>query len=159
MNNAGSPTYCEGDDYGLYQIYGKHILCGPDTLLYIGEATEQTFFDRFKQHRSEWLDGEQDIQIYLGRIYDPEKHSKIDNWGSWKAEVEIAERILIYKYSPHYNSVGIGELPEPPKDIRLIHNGERHRLEQEDNLLKGIPGTVHLIIKALKRSHLILRTI
>jgi len=41
MNNAGSLPDYEGEDYGLYQIYGKHILCGPDTLLYIGEATEQ----------------------------------------------------------------------------------------------------------------------
>jgi len=27
MNNAGSLPDYEGDDYGLYQIYGKHILC------------------------------------------------------------------------------------------------------------------------------------
>jgi hypothetical protein len=27
-----SPSY-EGPDYGLYQIYGKHILAGSDTLL------------------------------------------------------------------------------------------------------------------------------
>ena len=33
MDDAGQPPDYEGKDYGLYQIYGKHILCGKNTLL------------------------------------------------------------------------------------------------------------------------------
>lgn len=68
-----APEY-DGEDYGLYQIYGKHILCGSDTLLYIGQATEQTFSRRFRQHER-WLAYEEDISVYLGRVYDPNRHT------------------------------------------------------------------------------------
>ena len=36
----------ENDDYGLYQIYGRHIIFGADSLLYIGMARYQTFGQR-----------------------------------------------------------------------------------------------------------------
>lgn len=124
-----------GDDYGLHQIYGKHILCGADTLLYIGKATEQTFSDRFKQHLKEFLYNEEDIEVYLGRIYDPKRHTKKDNWRLWNWDVSKGEQILIYKYSPNYNNRGIGDKPSltPYKNIRLIHRGERHNLNKRDN--------------------------
>ena len=67
MDDAGYPPAYSGDDYGLYQTYGTHILCGPDTLLYIGRATEQTFSARFRQHQL-WLRNEDPVQVYLGRI-------------------------------------------------------------------------------------------
>lgn len=95
MNDAGKSPDWGGDDYGLYQIYGKHILCG-FTLLYIGKTVEKTFSGRFKQHE-QWLNEEEKIRIHLGRIHDPEKHSAKDKWESWKRDVERAEQILIYK--------------------------------------------------------------
>ena len=55
MNNAGEKLAYEGNDYGLYQIYGTHILSRKDTLLYVGKATQQTFSARFQQHK-EWLE-------------------------------------------------------------------------------------------------------
>ena len=68
----------------------------------------------------------------------PEKHFKEDNWESWRKDVEIAEKILIYKYSPNYNARQIAKEPdlESFKNVRLIHTGKRHRLEQEDNAPK-----------------------
>lgn len=30
-------------DYGIYQIYGNHLVYGENVLLYIGQANEQTF--------------------------------------------------------------------------------------------------------------------
>ena len=36
----------DDDDCGLYQIYGRHIIFGDDSLLYIG-MTQQTFSHRF----------------------------------------------------------------------------------------------------------------
>ncbi len=45
----------EEDDFGIYQIYGNHVVFGAGSLLYIGMTTEQTFGDRFKQHFDEWI--------------------------------------------------------------------------------------------------------
>ena len=107
-----------------------------NTLLYIGMATEQTFSQRFIEHRT-WLledQDEDDIRIYLGRIYDPKKHTKKENWKSWKKDMRLAEKILIYKYSPNYNSEGLTTEPDlsPYDSIRLVHLGEKNRLETED---------------------------
>jgi GNAT superfamily N-acetyltransferase len=132
MTDEGKSPEYDGNDYGLYQIYGEHILCGKDTLLYIGKAPEQTFAVRFLQHK-EWLDDESGIQVYIGRIYDPERHSENDRWMSWEEDVDTAERIMIYKYSPNYNSRSLANPPKLDSDVQLIHNGAKHRLECEDN--------------------------
>ena len=139
LNGGRAPDWGV-EDYGLYQIYGRHILHGRNTLLYIGMATEQTFSQRFKEHKT-WLENDQDeedVRIYLARIYDPKKHSKKDNWTTWKNDVELAEKVLIYKYSPNYNSEGLTNEPDlsPYESIRLIHIGKRNRLREEDNAPK-----------------------
>lgn len=36
MVDGGKNPDWDGNDYGLYQIYGRHILSGKNTLLYIG---------------------------------------------------------------------------------------------------------------------------
>ena len=137
MGRGGQNPEWDGEDYGLYQIYGKHILCGKDTLLYIGQTTEQTFSARFKQHKKDWLYNEEKIKVYLGRIYDRKRHSKKDNWHSWKTDVELAEKILIYKYSPNYNNTNISEPPYLDfEEIRLIHRGKRHKLKLKDDAPK-----------------------
>jgi hypothetical protein len=137
MIDGGEKPDWDGNDYGLYQIYGRHILCGKNTLLYIGMTTEQTFSQRFKEHKV-WLDEDQDnedIKIYIGKIYDPKKHSKKDSWRLWKRDVQIAEKVLIYKYSPNYNGREISSKPKLHfNSVRLVHVGERNRLEEEDNI-------------------------
>ena len=129
-----APEY-DGPDYGLYQIYGKHILAGPDSLLYIGKATQQTFSSRFYAHQS-WLANEDDITIYLGCIYDRERHlpGPAHDWPVWVRDVQIAECVLIYKYSPNYNSVSISDPPllDPDQRVILNHSGRRHRLRSQD---------------------------
>lgn len=131
-NDGGASPNYEGIDYGLYQIYGTHILFGPDKLLYVGKTVENTFSDRFKEHK-EWLLNERDIKIYLGRIYDSQRHSKKDNWRLWKEDVEIAEKIIIYKYSPPYNSSNISEQPSLRyRVVRIAHDGRKGELMQED---------------------------
>jgi hypothetical protein len=137
MDRGGQSPDWDGEDYGLYQIYGKHILCGKDTLLYIGQTTDQTFSRRFKQHEKDWLKNEDMIKVYLGRVYYFKRHSKKDNWESWKQDIEIAEKILIYKYSPNYNNRNIGEPPNLWfKNVRLVHKGKRHKLKLKDNAPK-----------------------
>jgi hypothetical protein len=134
MNDEGVPPDYDGEDYGLYQIYGRQILCGPDTLLYLGKATQQTFSRRFREHKKYWLQDEEEITIYIGKVYNPEYHSEKDNWRSWEGDINLAESIMIYKYSPNYNNTGIGEKPRlaPFKEVTLKHGRKRHRLEKED---------------------------
>lgn len=134
MNDEGDPPEYAGDDYGLYQIYGKHILCGPHTLLYIGKAFRETFSRRFRTHQREWLKDEEGISVYVGRIHDETRHSRKDNWKSWETDVALAENILIHKYSPNYNSVSISNKPDlsPHDKVCLVHKVDRHRLEPQD---------------------------
>jgi hypothetical protein len=133
FNDAGRPPLYDGADYGLYQIYGKHILTGPDTLLYIGRATHQTFSGRFSTHKS-WLIGEEDIRIFIGRIHDQERHLPDNDWAVWIKDIQIAECLMIYKYSPNYNSVSIAERPLlfPYQKVILEHLEQKHRLHSRD---------------------------
>lgn len=126
-----------GSDYGVYQIYGNHILCRENTLLYVGQATDQTFSQRFKQHEKEWLKKEKKIKIYLGRIEGLHYKEK-DNWCAWRRDVDIAESVLIYKYTPHYNSVGLWDYPQlkPYTKVKLVHIGGKNKLATEDNVPK-----------------------
>lgn len=121
------------EDFGLYQIYGQHILDEQDapgykpSLLYIGEATEQTFADRFGQHRKDWLEQEWGpVTIYLGRNRRMGGSYSDDEW---KADILLAEKVLIYTYSPHYNANSIADAPDLGGfTITLVNEGSRGRL-------------------------------
>ena len=133
FTDGGKAPAWDGEDYGLYQIYARHVLGNRDALLYIGEATEQTFADRFRQHE-EWLVHEGPVRVYLGRVYSPGRHRADDRWTTWKADVLLAERVMIYTYSPHYNGRSITERPllDGHKRVELNHAGKRHRLRRRD---------------------------
>jgi len=111
-----------GEDYGLYQICGWHILSGPNTLLYVGQAVDQTFAERFRQHEREWLAEEKKEKwIFLGKLAGIQ-YTKKDNWNSWYRDVDIAEAIIIYKYTPNYNSQRIWGKPNLKKyNFKAIH--------------------------------------
>lgn len=136
-DGGGKDNNWDGEDYGIYQIYGKHILCLKNTLLYVGIALGQTFAQRFNQHKP-WLIKEEDINIYVGRIYDSEKHTEKNNWATWQKDIELAEKIMIYKYAPNYNSRELTSEPDfsPYDKVRLIHLGKRNRLESHDKALE-----------------------
>ena len=133
LTDGGSPPGYDGEDYGLYQIYGKHILGDPDALLYIGEATQQTFSERFKQHQA-WLVHEDPVRVYVGHLYMPRRHTSHDDWATWTSDVLLAERVLIYKYSSHYNSNSIADPPrlDGHDKIVLFHEGHKNRLHRRD---------------------------
>lgn len=136
-NDGGKPQNSwDGRDYGIYQIYGPHILAGKNALLYIGQATDQTFSQRLRQHKKDLLLDEplKDLAIYLGRLKNKEHYIEKDNWATWYRDVIIAESILIYKYSPHYNSFGLTDYPKihPYTKVILKHEYDRGRLEVQD---------------------------
>jgi hypothetical protein len=136
-DDAGDCPRYDGEDYGLYQIYGRHILDDPKapsykpSLLYIGEATDQTFASRFRMHKRSWLEHEwkESISIHVGRfnaLYRTDRE--------WKANVLLVERILIYTYSPHYNSSLISVRPKltGQEEVVVAHKGDRGRLRKKD---------------------------
>lgn len=132
FHDAGRPPAYNGADYGLYQIYGKHILGGADALLYVGKTVSRTFSTRFKRH-VKWLKQEKRVRIFLGRLYDPDRHTPQRNWASWRNDVRLAEEILIKKYSPHYNGAEISSrLRLPENQVIVVHKGCRFRLQRRD---------------------------
>lgn len=133
LNDEGAPPDYGGEDYGLYQIYGRNTLGDRDALLYIGEATKQTFSTRFREHQS-WLVNEYPVHVYVGRLHIPRRHSSRDRWATWRSDVQLAERLLIYKYAPHYNGSSVSEPPglNGHRNVVLCHSGARNRLSKRD---------------------------
>lgn len=94
------------NDYGVYQVYGRHPVFGRDSLLYIGRAVRQTFAQRFLQH-APWVREALGVTIHLGRLADDD-FSHSDGWTEWDQLVCDVEALLIFRHSPPYNSQSIG---------------------------------------------------
>lgn len=50
----------DAKDFGVYSIYGNHLVYGANVLLYLGKAQHQTFATRILQH--DWLDWDTDAE-------------------------------------------------------------------------------------------------
>ena len=121
------------DDYGLYQIYGEHIIFGKNSLLYIGatnlKKTGRTFSDRFKEHSRNWIDYDRengkDVSIYIARV------SRKDVRPGILADIEAVQ---IYWHSPPYNAQYIESVGDERKKrfeknpLQIVNEGELHRL-------------------------------
>jgi len=75
------------------------------------------------------------------------QYTKENNWGIWYRDVDIAEAIIIFKYSPHYNSAGLTAYPNlySYKKFNLIHTGNKAKLKASDHApsdYKGNKGKV-----------------
>ena len=90
------------NDYGVYQVYGEHVVFGSGALLYIGKARDQTFGTRFDQHRA-WLKHESDPLVRVGRLREDDYEQK-RGWSDWKKAIDCVEELTIYWHSPPYNS-------------------------------------------------------
>jgi hypothetical protein len=132
----GPFTICavkEMDDYGLYQIYGEHIIFGKNSLLYIGatnlKKTGRTFSDRFKEHLRNWIDYDRengkDVSIYIARV------SRKDVQPGILADIEAVQ---IYWHSPPYNAQYIESVGDERKKrfdsypLEILNEGKHHRL-------------------------------
>jgi hypothetical protein len=67
-------------------------------------------------------------------MYLVRRHTAADGWAKWREDLRLTERLLIYKYSPHYNSSSIAERPllATLKRVMVIHEGRRHLLRRRD---------------------------
>ena len=113
----------EERDYGVYQVYGEHVVFGAGTFLYIGLARDQTFGRRLSQH-DDWI--EEDDKIVVGRIAESDYKHDPPNWSDWHKLLEDVESLEIYWHSPPYNSKNINHYYGQP--LILINEGERASL-------------------------------
>ena len=119
----------QDDDYGLYQIYGRHIIFGANSLLYIGKAEGLTFSQRFNQHCSEWLLEEEGVSIRVGRIASEDYAYDPPDWSDWRKVLRDAEALTIYWHSPPYNSMNISEYKG--QHLKVVNKDERGVLVAE----------------------------
>jgi len=126
----------QDEDYGVYQLYGTHLIFGSDAILYIGKARDRTFSVRLKEHKKYWVDWEASkLQIYLGRIggLKPARAVK-GEWRDWETQIDRVERLLVYYCAPPYNSSGLNGFGKMKPTI-LMNYGVRHRLPFEVSTL------------------------
>ena len=88
-------------DFGLYQIYGRHIIFGLNSLLYVGK-TNETFSQRFRSGHLAWLADEESVFIHVGRI-NKEDYDEADR----QQIINDTEALTIHWHSPPYNSSNI----------------------------------------------------
>ena len=138
----------DDDDCGLYQIYGRHIIFGDDSLLYVGMTTS-TFNRRFfsgSDPHIDWLEEEEGVSVYVGRIAEEDYEHDPPHWSDWENVLKDAEALTIYWHSPPYNSSNIESYNG--QTLRIINDGGRGNLcerlpfEDANYLLTVIQGNL-----------------
>ena len=118
-----------GTDFGIYQVYGPHPAGGTESLLYIGQANDQTFAARFTNRDRRWWNPDSDdgvwedntalLRFFTGRVHptqDDQDRGGIDDelWGTY---IDMAEKLLICAHTPHWNQQGISGIGEEQTDV------------------------------------------
>ena len=102
-------------DYGIYAIYGTHMIYGKDVLLYLGKADRQTIGTRISQEAWENTNDSNNHKIYVGRLHGAINPSDDE----WSKQITLAESLLIYVHKPAYNQKNISSIPD--MDLQNIH--------------------------------------
>lgn len=118
----------DGDtDFGIYQVYGPHPASGTESLLYIGQANDQTFGARFTNlDRQEWSpdnapweDNTALLRFFTGRVH-PTQHEQdrgaIDD-EMWGRHIKMAEKLLICAHKPNWNAQHVHGIKEEQTDV------------------------------------------
>jgi hypothetical protein len=133
-------------DYGIYQIYSKHIVYGKDVLLYIGKADFQTIGKRISQEN--WWDTNDSnhLMIYAGRFAGESTPDE----EQWSYEIDLAEKLLIYVHKPAYNSKSLSSIPIEIQDIHILNWGDYRDLLPEVSGLRWTSKLDHLLYDTYK---------
>ena len=136
------------EDIGLYQLYGRHLIFGRDSLLYIGMTTKQCFSSRILDHAKEceigklykkrrWVKDVAGVfgDVYCGRLCTDESGEKYITRGKipckHEQQIKDAEKLLIYACSPPWNR-NLGK----SKDIdKLGKNEDIEDIEDKELLI------------------------
>ena len=102
-------------DFGLYQIYGRHVIFGLGSLLYIGK-TEDTFSKRVKGNyadwkpRTPWYQEDREVSVRIGHLhcegYEGFMRLQKDD-PDFSKLLRHVEDFQIFCHSPPYNGMGI----------------------------------------------------
>ena len=115
-------------DFGLYTIYGTHIVYGKDVLLYIGKADKQTLGKRISQEGWDNTNDSKNHKIYVGRLHGPLTPSD----EVWSNQIGLAESLLIYVHKPAYNQKNISSIPDISlQNIHILNWGDHRSLLPE----------------------------
>ncbi|WML58648.1 hypothetical protein [Neobacillus sp. PS2-9] len=115
-------------DYGIYQIYGKHLVYGKDVLLYIGKADQQTIGKRVSQENWWNTNDSNHLKIYAGRLAG--EHTPAE--AIWSKEIDLAEKLLIHVHKPAYNSKSLSLIRDAElQDIHILNWGDHRDLLPE----------------------------
>ena len=120
----------DGDsDFGIYQVYGPHPASGTESLLYIGQANDQTFAARFTNLDRQlwnpdsddglWEDNTALLRFFTGRVHplqDEQDRGAIGDelWGTY---IDVAEKLLICAHTPHWNVQGVSGIKREQTDV------------------------------------------
>lgn len=118
----------DSNDYGIYQIYGKHLVYGKDVLLYIGKADQQTIGKRVSQENWWNTNDSKHLKIYVGRLAG--ESTPVEE--IWSKEIDLAEKLLINVHKPAYNSKSLTSIPDAElQDIHILNWGNHRDLLPE----------------------------
>jgi hypothetical protein len=99
-------------DFGLYQIHGRHIIFGADSLLYIGK-TEDTFSKRVKGNYAGWKPGtpwhqdDNEVSVRVGRLNNYQQEFNYQRKSDFSQLLKDVEDFQIFCHSPPYNGTSI----------------------------------------------------
>lgn len=111
------------NDYGLYQIYGRHSAYGKDALLYIGQASSQTFSQRLTK-RWEFIEScAYPHTMRIGRIVKSNDPSDKLEWNEnrWIEMINHCEKLLLHTHAPAFNKQGNSGLYNIDNSNNNIH--------------------------------------
>ncbi len=134
-------------DFGLYQIYGRHIIFGLNSLLYVGK-TNGTFSERIRSGHVAWLADEESVFIHVGRI------NKEDYRADRQQVIKDTEALTIHWHSPPYNSSNIDTYNG--QVLRIVNVGKCGSLDTEfsSSTLKAwggdSKGSILLVLKDME---------
>ena len=114
-------------DFGIYQVYGPHPAGGTDSLLYIGQASDQTFGLRFtnldrqlwSSDDAPWGENTALLRFFTGRVHPTQYEQDrglIDDdlWGTY---IDRAEKLLIGAHAPHWNAQSVHGIKREQTDV------------------------------------------
>lgn len=142
----------EARDYGLYQIYNTHPVYGNYTLVYIGQAKDETFKGRFGQPDYIWMNDDYApwenngcrIRVHTGRIHvqNNENQPSDKMWENW---IDLAEHLLIFAHLPAWNSQRVSARARPKGRVGRINYRDVHVLNwgQYGLLMPEVSGARH----------------
>ncbi|RSK44987.1 hypothetical protein [Bacillus canaveralius] len=118
----------DSHDYGIYQVYGKHLVYGKDVLLYIGKADQQTIGKRVSQENWWDINDSQHLKVYAGRLAGESTPDE----EIWSKEIDLAEKLLINVHKPAYNSKSLSLISDAAlQDIHILNWGDHRDLLPE----------------------------